>query len=97
MRKAFKPSYFFHRSLWSIFSRLDFLIFDVQPYFFSFLFFCRSLYLNYERDDSQFDIKLYRYTTRAELFENHTANPANAAFCAPDGKCYGSGLLPVLQ
>lgn len=58
---------------------------------------CRSLYLNYEKDTSEFDIPLYRYTTTFKLFQNHTGNPDNAAFCDPKGVCYGTGLLPVGQ
>jgi len=57
---------------------------------------CRSLYLNYQRDTSIMDIKLLRYTTRAKIFQNYTANPDNKAFCGPK-RCYPSGLLPVGQ
>ena len=57
----------------------------------------RSIYLNYDRKTSIFDIDLYRYTTLPKVFQNHTANPDNAAFCGADDVCYGSGLLPVGQ
>lgn len=57
---------------------------------------CRSLYLEYDKDDSVFDIDLYRYTTTDLLFANHTINPDNYAFCGPD-KCWGTGILPLGQ
>jgi len=56
---------------------------------------CRSLYVTYQREQYLKDIKLQRYTTPDELFQNSTINKENAAFCVP--KCYGTGLLHIGQ
>lgn len=56
----------------------------------------RSLYVEYEKDITVFDITLYRHTTSQWLFMNSSVNPDNAAFCGPT-KCWGTGLLPIGQ
>ena len=54
----------------------------------------RSLYLEYDTDRTVFGVDLYRFSTTASLFQNHSVNPDNGAFCGKD-KCWGTGLLPL--
>eukprot|EP00794_Sanderia_malayensis_P007498 gene7498-8329_t len=56
---------------------------------------CRSLYLNYAKEDSVHGIKLRKYTTLPSLFQNASVNEENRPFCVP--KCYDAGLLPIGQ
>ena len=53
---------------------------------------CRSLYINFDTKNDIKGIKVYRFTTPADIFKNSTHNPDNAAFCLH--RCYPYGILP---
>ncbi|KAK9398629.1 lysosome membrane protein 2 [Crotalus adamanteus] len=57
--------------------------------------FCRSIYLNFEKELTILGIPTYRFTLPLKIFANVSVNPDNAGFCVPAGHCMGSGILNV--
>ncbi|XP_064637277.1 lysosome membrane protein 2-like isoform X2 [Lineus longissimus] len=54
---------------------------------------CRSIYVTYDSDQTNYGIQLYRFVPPLEVFANHTENPVNKGYCRPD--CLGAGVLDI--
>ncbi|XP_063166780.1 lysosome membrane protein 2 [Candoia aspera] len=57
--------------------------------------FCRSIYLNFEKELTVLGVPAYRFIPPLTVFANVSVNPDNAGFCVPAGNCQGSGILNV--
>ncbi|XP_067663912.1 scavenger receptor class B member 1-like isoform X1 [Haliotis asinina] len=57
---------------------------------------CRTLHMDFDRENIVKDIGTYRYTFPTSLLESGTVNPDNVGFCTPNAHfCMPSGLLNV--
>lgn len=57
--------------------------------------FCRSVYLNFEKEVTILGVPTYRFIPPPKIFANVSVNPDNIGFCVPAGNCMGSGILNV--
>ncbi|XP_071087772.1 scavenger receptor class B member 1-like [Haliotis cracherodii] len=57
---------------------------------------CRTLYMDFDRENIVKDIDTYRYLLPASMLESGSVNPDNVGFCTPNADyCMPSGVLNV--
>ncbi|XP_057312469.1 lysosome membrane protein 2-like [Hydractinia symbiolongicarpus] len=58
-------------------------------------YYCRSLYITYDAEQTIKGIKLYGFHLTEEILANSSINPSNKAFC--DERCWPSGLIHIAK